>query len=201
VTGSAQRGPHWAVFLGLAAGIVVADQVSKAIVAATLDPGEMVRIVGDLVRIIHGQNTGALFGLFQSSAVLFAAASVVVVGVIVGFHARSGPSLSLSIALGLLLGGALGNLIDRVRLGYVLDFVDMGIGDWRFYTYNIADAAISTAIVALIVLAIWPGLGAAIDRAAGDRAADGSTTPSDPGAPDDPVGPRPQRSGERTTDG
>jgi lipoprotein signal peptidase len=96
------------------------------------------------------------------------------------FHARATPSLATSIALGFLLGGAVGNLIDRLRYGYVVDFVDMGIGDWRFFTYNIADAAITVAIISLIVLAIFPGVGEAIDRIGGspdprtgERSADG----------------------------
>ena len=72
-------------------------------------------------------------------------------------------SLYLSIALGLLLGGALGNLIDRLRLGYVVDFVDVGIGDLRFYTFNVADAAISTAIVLLLAVAIVPSLARIVD--------------------------------------
>ena len=62
----------------------------------------------------------------------------------------------------------MGNLIDRLRYGYVVDFVDMGIGDWRFYTYNVADAAITTRSSRCIVLALFPGVGAAIDRF-GDR--------------------------------
>ena len=80
------------------------------------------------------------------------------IGLIVGYHAKAGRSLYLSIALGLLLGGALGNLLDRLRLGYVVDFVDIGIGDLRFYTFNLADAAISTAIVMLIGGGALPGL-------------------------------------------
>ena len=63
-----------------------------------------------------------------------------------------------TVALGLLLGGAIGNLIDRLRYGYVVDFVDMGIGEWRFYTYNVADAAITTAIVLLLAMAVFPRL-------------------------------------------
>ena len=104
------------------------------------------------------RNTGAIFGLFGNQAVLFAALSIGVVAIIVWFHGRSVETNGwfATLALGLLLGGALGNLVDRLRLGYVLDFVDMGVGDLRFYTYNVADAAISTALVLLILMAIWP---------------------------------------------
>ena len=96
--------------------------------------------------------------MFRDQAIVFGLISIGVVGLIVAYHARSGRSLYMSVALGFLLGGALGNLIDRLRLGYVVDFVDIGIGDLRFYTFNVADSSISTAIVLLVGLALIPGL-------------------------------------------
>jgi len=150
--------PIWPIFLGLAATIIVADQLTKAWIAASIAPGESISVVGDYLRLVHSQNTGALFGLFRESAVLFGLASLLVIGLIVVYHARSGRSRYMSVALGLLLGGAIGNLIDRLRLGYVVDFVDAGIGSIRWYTFNVADAAISFAILFLIAAAIWPSL-------------------------------------------
>ncbi len=97
--------------------------------------------------------------MLPQSAGAFAIVSLVVVAVIVFYHAKAGRGLVVTIALGLLLGGALGNLIDRLHYGSVVDFVDMGIGAWRFYTYNLADAAISTAIVLLIAMAVFPAIG------------------------------------------
>lgn len=153
------RRPLWPAFLGLAAAVVVVDQVVKAWLVATIDPGESIPIVGDLLRLIHTRNSGAVFGLFRDNAFLFGLASIVVIGLIVAFHARSGRSAYLSVTLGLLLGGAIGNLTDRLRLGYVIDFVDAGIGTLRFYTFNVADAAISLSVLMLILLAIRPSLG------------------------------------------
>ena len=111
--------------------------------SANIAPGQVVDVVGTWVRLIFSRNDGALFGLFGSSATLFAIGSLAVLGLIIWYHARSPRSLLLSVALGLLLGGALGNLIDRLRLGYVVDFVDMGIGTLRFFTFNVGDSAIS----------------------------------------------------------
>jgi len=162
-----RSGAHWLVFFGLAALVVVVDQVTKAILVANLDPGESVAILGDWVRLVFSQNSGALFGLFHDQAVLFALASIGVVGLIIYFHGQSGRSLYLSIALGLLLGGALGNMIDRLRLGYVVDFVDIGIGSFRWYTFNVADAAISTALVMLFALALVPSLARMAERPSG----------------------------------
>lgn len=159
--------PAWAMFLGLAATVLALDQLTKAWLTSFLGPGESVDVIGDLVRLVHGQNNGGLFGLFSGQALPFAAVSLVVVGLIVAYHARSGRNPYLSVTLGLLLGGALGNLIDRLRLGYVVDFVDAGIGDLRWYTFNVADAAISVAILLLLAASIWPSVAR---RASGDGA-------------------------------
>ncbi|HVL53335.1 MAG TPA: signal peptidase II, partial [Vitreimonas sp.] len=148
--------PHWLPFLALASGIVAADQLTKAWIVANVDPQRPLLVVGDLVRLVYSRNTGALFGLFRDNATLFALVSIAVIGAIAWYHGRAGRSLLLSVALGLLLGGAVGNLIDRLARGHVVDFVDAGIGDLRWYTFNVADAAISTALVLLIVLTVWP---------------------------------------------
>jgi signal peptidase II len=150
--------PIWPIFLGLAAVIIVADQLTKAWIRATIAPGASISIVGDYLRLVHSQNNGALFGLFRESAILFGLASIIVIGLIVAYHGRSGRSPYMSVALGLLLGGAIGNLIDRLRLGHVVDFVDAGIGNVRWYTFNVADAAISFAIIFLILAALRPSL-------------------------------------------
>jgi len=149
---------HWVAFLLVAAGIVIADQLTKQWVVATVAYGSVMPILGDTVRIWHVHNTGALFGLFRNQADLFAALSIGVVALIIWFHGRSVVTNGwfATLALGLLLGGAVGNLADRLRLGYVVDFVDMGIGDLRFYTYNVADAAVSAALVLLVLMAFWP---------------------------------------------
>jgi signal peptidase II len=146
-------------FFGLAAGLVVADQVSKAWIVGGFPFGEPVEVLGAWVRIWYVANTGALFGLFRDQAVLFAALSVAVMALIVWYHGRAvlGSGWLATLSLGLLLGGAVGNFIDRIRLGHVVDFVDMGLpGGWRFYTWNLADAAISTSILLLLLIAVLP---------------------------------------------
>lgn len=151
-------GRRWPLFVALAATVVVVDQVAKAVVTRELAPGESVDVVGDYLRIVFGQNSGALFGLFKDNALAFGIVSLVVIALIVAYHGRSTPSLYLTVTLGLLLGGAIGNMLDRLRLGYVVDFVDAGIGTVRFYTFNVADSAISLSIVLLVVAALVPSL-------------------------------------------
>ena len=152
--GGAQGRPAWVVFIGLAVLVLVVDQLAKAWIVGNVAPGEIVNVVGDFVRLVFSENNGALFGLFSSSATLFAIGSLIVLVLIIWYHARTPRNLLLSVALGLLLGGALSNLIDRLRLGYVVDFVDIGLGTLRFFTFNIGDSAISLAILLLLLLAV-----------------------------------------------
>lgn len=149
---------HWPVFVGLAGIVVVLDQLTKAWLVSFLAPGESVMVVGDWIRLVHAQNNGGLFGLLHGQAVVFGVVSLVVVGLIVLYHARSNPSRYLSITLGLLLGGAIGNLVDRFRLGYVVDFVDAGVGGLRWYTFNVADTAISFALILLLAASVLPSV-------------------------------------------
>lgn len=157
---------RWAAFAGLAIAVVVADQLTKGYVdgtyglawthAPTAGFDAPTPLLGDLVRIAKSYNTGGIFGLFGASAPVLAVASLAVISLIVVYQyraVRAGPAL-LSVTLGLLLGGAVGNLIDRVRFQHVVDFVDVGIGDVRFYTFNVADSAISISIVLLLLLSL-----------------------------------------------
>ena len=169
---------RWPIFLGLAAVVFVVDQLTKAWLVSFLDPGERIEVIGEFVRLVHSQNSGALFGLFQDSAILFGIVSVGVVAGIVWFHHSSGRNTLLSVALGLLLGGALGNMADRFRVGYVVDFVDIGIGDLRFYTFNVADSAISLSILLLLLSAFL------VDRPGG-----GPASADDPTGSTAPIGP------------
>ena len=152
---------HWVAFFGIAAAVIVADQLSKAWIVADFPFGDPVEILGAWLRVWYVANTGALFGLFRDQAVLFAALSIGVIALIVWYHghAVADSGWLATVALGLLLGGAAGNLIDRVRLGHVIDFVDMGFpGGWRFYTWNVADAAITISILLLLVMAVLPSV-------------------------------------------
>jgi signal peptidase II len=157
-TAAATGRPLWVQFAGLAAAIVVVDQVTKAWITDTLFPNGVIRILGDNLRLIYTENSGALFGLFRGQALPFAILSLAVIGLIVAYHARSGRSPYMTLALALLLGGAIGNVTDRLRLGYVVDFVDGGIGSLRWYTFNVADACVSGAIVLLLLMVVRPSL-------------------------------------------
>jgi signal peptidase II len=145
-----------AVFALIAAGIGIADQLLKSWVvdpANGFKPNMPSPVIGDWLRIDLIHNQGGLFGLFQGSAPIFAVITIGVVAVLLGLEIGSGwRSWLVTLVLGLLLGGAIGNFIDRYRVGYVVDFADIGVGAWRFYIFNLADSAVTLAIILMFFL-------------------------------------------------
>ncbi len=144
-----------AVLLLTALTLLVADQLSKALVVANLAVGERVGVLGDLVQIWHAQNRGAAFSLFQGGGIFFLVVSVASVAMVAYFH-RSllARPVWVHLVLGIVLGGTLGNFIDRLRQGYVTDWLSVGFGDTRFPTFNVADSSI-TAGIGLLVLYLF----------------------------------------------
>jgi signal peptidase II len=141
--------------LGVAALVFVLDRVTKAWVVGNIPVGTARPVVGDYVRIVHAQNTGAAFGLLPERTTLLSILSVLAVLAIVYYYRQiASSSWVVSATLGMQLGGAFGNLLDRVTQGFVVDFVDVGIGDIRFWAFNVADSSIVVGIV-LVTAALW----------------------------------------------
>lgn len=137
---------HWFGLLAVAFAAVVADQVTKQIVVSSLELGESVHVLGPL-EIRHVTNPGIAFGLFSSWATAVTVLTAVAVGWMLFYFARSGARHPvLPVALGLLVGGSVANLIDRLRLGHVTDFLDL-----RFWpAFNLADAFIVVGVAVLL---------------------------------------------------
>ena len=141
--------------LGMAGIVILLDQWTKALVrnmlpvGGTWMPWEWLR---PYARIVHWYNSGAAFGLFQNGAIVFTVLAIVVAGLILYYFPRTSPQdWSLRLAMGLQLGGALGNLIDRLtRDGQVTDFISLG----AFPVFNVADASITVGVIVL-VLGAW----------------------------------------------
>jgi signal peptidase II len=132
----------------------VADQALKAWVVGSFEHDRIYPVIGDWIRIDFIHNAGGLFGMMQGAAPILAAITVAVVAVILLMEFRWGwQSWPMTLALGLLLGGAIGNFVDRIRFGYVVDFVDIGAGTWRWYIFNVADSAVTGFF--LLVIAMW----------------------------------------------
>jgi signal peptidase II len=146
-------GPQW-LALGVIAGAAIgADQLTKELVTRRLGLGEETDIVGPL-SIHHVQNTGIAFGLFPSATVLVTAFTTLAVAWMLYFFARSGSRHSvLPIALGFLLGGSASNLVDRLRLGHVTDFLDVPY--WP--AFNLADSFIVAGVVILLTALVGGG--------------------------------------------
>jgi signal peptidase II len=139
------------VLAATAVAIYIADQVTKALVVANLDVGGFVSLLGDLVRIWYVQNTGASFGILPGALWLFLPVTVVALVMVAWFHRSLRQRTPwIQVILGMILAGTIGNLTDRVRLGYVVDFVSIGFGDLRFPTFNVADASLVVGIVLLV---------------------------------------------------
>src|SRR5437879_6476785 len=144
-----------ALVAGIAVLVFALDRITKLWVEQNIPLYESRQVVGDYVRIVHTQNTGAAFGLLPERTTLLSVLSVLAVLAIVYYYRQFANSSPLVTAtLGMQLGGAFGNLLDRVTQGYVVDFVDVGVGDIRFWAFNVADSSIVVGIF-LVTIALW----------------------------------------------
>lgn len=137
--------------------IVAADQITKALVREALALHESLTIVPGLLALTRVHNTGAAFGMFNTAefpgktVVIAVVAALALAGV--AWYALSVPLGERLARLGVsaILGGAVGNLIDRATAGYVLDFVDVSWRGWHFWAFNVADAAITVGVILMIL--------------------------------------------------
>lgn len=138
---------QYVALVSLAALVFAVDQGTKALVRARLAGGP-VRLPGGFVSLDFTRNTGAAFSLFPSGGLLLAiVGGVVCVGILLLYPRVAHGSPGVRLALGLVLGGALGNLADRVRMGYVTDFIDL---HW-WPVFNLADSSIFIGVLLLLL--------------------------------------------------
>jgi signal peptidase II len=138
--------------------ILIVDYLTKWVVRARLDPVQSVEIIPGYLRLSYWQNSGVAFGLFDAVAsvwkpYILAALAVVAVVVIVVYGEHMPPERKLLRAsLAIIIGGILGNLVDRIVRGYVIDFIDFHIYDtFHWPTFNVADSAITIGIALLLI--------------------------------------------------
>lgn len=145
----------------VACAIVLVDQVTKYIVICSVPQGTRIDVLGVALRISHIRNSGAIFGVMRSSGGYFTVFSLVaaIVLVVVLLLSRKARGL-VKVGMGLVLGGAIGNLIDRLRLGAVVDFVDIGVSDTvRWPSFNVADLAITLGVIFIVVCSLRSSAG------------------------------------------
>jgi signal peptidase II len=138
----------WAALAALAAVIVALDRWTKNWAATSLTFGEPVRVVGDYVRLTLTRNSGVAFGIGQGTGFPYAIFSIVAILFIAWMFAsgRAGDA-PRRVALALILGGAIGNLIDRLGSGLVVDFIEIGVPRWYWPVFNVADSAVTVGVV------------------------------------------------------
>jgi len=133
----------------IAASILGFDQMTKAIIVAILGPAQQesrIELAADWLTLEYAENRGAVFGLFQGLAQILAVTSIAVtIALLVHFLRTHRPPLWHTVAIGAIAGGAIGNLVDRLRLGYVVDFVS--VGSWP--NFNLADSAVTIGVLLL----------------------------------------------------
>ena len=138
--------------VGIAAAVVLLDQLTKLWIMATFALHEQLNIIPGFFNLIHVTNTGAAFGFLAGSKTLLrqvffvgVAVMALVIMVFVYGHLKKQGKLFVY-ALGLIAGGAVGNLIDRLRFGSVIDFLDFYIGSYHWPAFNVADSAITIGV-------------------------------------------------------
>jgi signal peptidase II len=152
------RGRFTLVF-GLATLVCALDQLTKWLVVQSIAYHTSKTVIPDFFNLVHVMNKGSAFGFLNRGDIVwqryfFLAASLVAIGIIV-YMAKTTrlEARSHFLALGLLLGGAIGNLIDRARLGEVIDFLDVYVGDYHWPAFNVADSALTVG--ALLLIAVY----------------------------------------------
>lgn len=160
---------------GVAAAVIALDRWTKQWASSTLPFNQPVPVMGEVLRLTYTRNSGVAFGIGQGTGFPYYVFSILAVVVIVAmFLRRRAQSWPRQLALALILGGAIGNLVDRLKAGEVVDFIEVGFRGWHWPVFNVADSAVTVGVV-LFALA-WSRRPA-------------SSRPATAGAPDEPAGP------------
>ena len=150
--------------------ILALDQLTKELIRRSLDLHASATVIPGLVDFTHIRNTGAAFGILDSADFPYKTAFIVVIatagliGVAVYSASLSSHQLAARVGLALIIGGAAGNLIDRVFVGYVVDFVDVYWREYHFWAFNVADSAITIGVAIMILDML--GVGAHVSKTA-----------------------------------
>jgi signal peptidase II len=133
--------------------VIVLDYITKKLIVKNLELGEHISVIGDFFLITSHRNRGAAFGILQDQRIFFIIITVIILaGIIWYFHSVKNNARSiLLVGLTLVFGGAIGNFVDRVRFGEVVDFFQFNFGTYTFPIFNIADSAIVIGVIFIIL--------------------------------------------------
>ncbi len=141
------------LWIAIAIVIVAFDQISKLLIIGNINLGQQIPVINDFFYITHWKNTGAAWGMFENGRFFFIPFTIILSIVLIRIHMKS-DSRFLKLVLTIILGGAMGNFIDRVYRGSVVDFLQFFFGSYQFPIFNIADSfvVIGTALMVYYIL-------------------------------------------------
>ena len=131
---------------------LIVDQITKILVVNSLVPGENIEIIKNIFGIIYTNNTGAAFSILLGKRIFLIVVAVLIIGVLLYYIKRNKIEKKIDIiALSFVIGGSIGNLIDRIVRGYVIDFISIKLGNYNFPIFNVADILIVIGVFLLLL--------------------------------------------------
>ncbi|MGK9043780.1 signal peptidase II [Mammaliicoccus vitulinus] len=147
--------PIWSTFIIL---LIAIDQFTKLLIVKSLEVGESIKVVSNAIYITSHRNQGAAWGILQGKMWLFYIVTVVVLVILFMFFKNEGYGQPvMQLGLSLLIAGSIGNFIDRLIRGEVVDFIDTYIFSYNFPIFNVADAALTIGVIVLIIVILFEG--------------------------------------------
>ena len=149
---------RWGILLGVACVIVILDQITKILVMHTMHLHESIPVIAGFFNLTYIRNPGAAFGIFATTnsafrLIFFVGTSIFALGLLGTIFYRMHPAdVWGQLSVSGIVGGAVGNLLDRLQYGEVVDFLDFYVGGYHWPAFNVADSAISVGVVSLLVL-------------------------------------------------
>lgn len=139
------------------AASIVLDQLTKKWAVGVLKDGSSIKVIGDFLRFTYAENRGAAFSILQDQRVFFIITTVVMLAVMAYIYFKTKNITKLSkLSIAMIAGGAIGNFLDRLRLGYVVDFIDVRFGSfYNFPIFNIADSFVVCGTIIMIILILF----------------------------------------------
>lgn len=139
--------------LSVAGSVVIFDQITKYIVRNSMGLGESSDILGSVLRFTFVENKGLAFSIKVSNLAIFTGLSFIASGIVLYYlYKYRNEGVNVYLPLALILGGAVGNMIDRVLFSKVVDFIDVGISSYRWPVFNVADSAVSVGLVWFLIV-------------------------------------------------
>jgi signal peptidase II len=151
----------------ISALVIIADIITKEIIVASVSLYERISVL-PFLNIVHVQNKGAAFGVFAGLGNKYFIGIAIIAIIFIVVYIMKAPKGLETYALSLVLGGAIGNFIDRIKIGKVTDFIDIFVGGWHWPAFNVADSALTVGIGLFIISSFRAGSGVKVNKERND---------------------------------